>query len=860
MGRRSKRKRAVGVAAAAPAVVKSPQANPPATAEPVPIRQAPLLIPSRWPARLRDHSELGIGLFLFVAALAVFGRSAGFDFVAYDDDAYVYDNRHVRGGLTLEGIAWAFTHVHAANWHPLTTLSHMLDCSLYGKWGGGHHLTSVLLHAVSCVVLFLALRQLTGAVWRSGFVAALFCVHPLHVESVAWISERKDVLSGLFFGLTLWAYAGYAQRPFSWGRYLGVIAIFGLGLLCKPMLVTLPFVLLLLDYWPLGRWQVAGNSDPCNSQRPALCAPLPASRLILEKLPLLALSAASCVLTYLVQRGAESIAEGAPLEMRVQTVLLAYTGYLTKTVWPVGLALPYPPQRDPAVLAATLCFLLLAAISVLVIILRRRMPWLAVGWLWYAGMLFPVSGIVMIGDQAMADRYSYLPLIGIFVALVWAVDDLWGSEWLVRWNGNPPHGARAKLGLATAMTLLLLLAATSYRQLGNWRDTEALFRNALAVTKDNCQAHTNLGIALWKQGPEMRNEAIAHFRESLRIKPTDYHALNNYGSILEKQGDYRGAIEQYRASLRAKSNYALAHNNLGSALLVLRRANEAEAEFREALRLNPEDEDAENKLGMALAIQKRSGEAIPHYRRALDLAPQEAQPRMNLGLALVAEGAVTEGIKECQAALAMMPNDVDGRYQLAKIYRANGNLPQARNEWQEVLRRNPRHPGAAKELGKALLEAGDGQQALPLLRIALSADPNDLETRRYLAFGDLLALRPREAVNGFREILRRDPNNRDAQNSLAWIEATHTDAAIRNGKEALELAQKVVSSRPSEIPNWLDTLAAAYAETGKFQEAVETAGKAKAAAQRGNDPALAGAIDARLKLYESQKPYREARP
>ncbi|MGO9108231.1 MAG: tetratricopeptide repeat protein [Thermoguttaceae bacterium] len=867
MGRRSEEKLAkVGVKAPQPVMTEQPDTNQAAAVEPPDAkgRQKLRLPPAveRW---LRGHGvELGVCLFLVLATLAVFGRTIGHDFVSYDDDNYVYGNRHVRGGLTLEAVKWALTHVHSANWHPLTTLSHMLDCSLYGLWAPGHHLTNLLLHAAGSVMLFLALRRLTGAVWRSSIVAALFCLHPLHVESVAWVSERKDVLSGLFFGLTLWAYAGYAQRPFSWVRYLAVIVLFALGLLCKPMLVTVPFLLLLLDYWPLGRWQGAGGSGQgaggreqgarargqgvadgreTNQGRQSSFV-----RLVMEKLPLMALSAGSCTVTYLIQRSAEAIGEGAPLGLRIQTALLAYVGYLMKMLWPANLALPYPPQRQPAILACVLCFLVLSGVSGAVIVaMRRGMPYLAVGWFWYVGMLVPVSGIVLIGEQAMADRYTYLPLVGIFIAMVWGGADLLGRAG-VAW------------GFSAVAILLALCASDSYWQLRYWRDSEALYRHALAATENNVQAHTNLGIVLWGKGPERHSEAMAHFSEAIRIKGDDYHARNNLGSILYKQGNYQGAIENYLAALQAKPSYALAHNNLGVALLKLGRGAEAEQAFREALRLNPEYDDAENNLGMALAMQNRWSEAIPHYRRALELAPEEAQPHMNLGLALAAEGSVVEGVKECEAAVKMNPEDVDGHNELAKLYHSLGRLREAADQWAEVLRRNPAHAAAAKGLGMVLVKAGRGRDAVPLLQVAVAAAPRDLEARKYKAFAHVASKQPREAMAEFREILRQDPKNQNALNSLAWIEATHADAAIRHGKDALELAQKAVGLQKNDVPELLDTLAAAYAEAGRFEEAVVTARKAKKAAQQRTDRALLDGIDARLKLYESGKPYREEGP
>ena len=476
---------------------------------------------------------------LLLAVAIVFGPTVGYQFVNFDDPQYVYHNKHILDGLTRNGIAWAFTASYASNWHPLTWLSHMLDCQCYGLWWpGGHHLTNVLLHALTVVLLFRVLRQMTGRLWPSALAAALFALHPLRVESVAWVSERKDVLSGLLFMLTLWAYVRYARRPFSPARYLAVAAFFTLGLMAKPMLVTLPLVLLLLDYWPLGR---AGHY-----------ASWP--RLLLEKLPLLAFSAASSAVTLVAQRDTLKTTADLPFPARIANALVAYAAYLWQLVCPVDLAVLYPHPRDGLpgweVAAAAL---LLAAITAVILARRRVQPYLPVGWFWYVGMLVPVIGLVQVGDQAMADRYTYLPQIGICLALAWAAAD------------GVARSAGARWVCGTWATLVLgVMAAAAWQQTTCWRDSEALWYHALDCTSDNYTAHYNVACAL--QYHRQFALAAAHYKEALRIKPNYAPAHVNLGAMLADHGQYSAAMDHYQRALQAEPDNPDAHNNLGRVL------------------------------------------------------------------------------------------------------------------------------------------------------------------------------------------------------------------------------------------------------------------------------------------------------
>lgn len=467
------------------------------------------------------RSKYLIILFLIVVPLAVYWQTGSHEFVNYDDPGYVVENPHVNTGLTGDNIRWAFTAISNSNWHPLTWLSHMLDCQLYGLTPKGHHLTSVFLHIVNAVLLFVLFRRMTGAQWQSAFVAALFALHPLHVESVAWVAERKDVLSASFFMLTLLAYTRYAERP-TLGRYLPVFFSFVLGLMAKPMLVTLPFILLLLDYWPLGRSQA----------KPA------GLRLVLEKIPLFVLSIASSIITIYAQNteGAISSMEAIPFVSRLANTVLAYAGYIEKTVWPARLIVLYPLTDQMPVWKVAGAILLLVCVSAIVFRQARRFPFLPVGWLWFLGMLVPVIGLVQVGSQSMADRYTYLPLIGLFIMIAWG-----GAELLEKWRHR-----RIAL-FASAVTIIMLLSSVTWLQIRHWKNSVELLSHALKFTS-NAFLYNNLGLALASQGK--LDEAIIQYTKALQLNPNDDFAHYNLGLAFAKQGKLSEAVYHYSESLR----------------------------------------------------------------------------------------------------------------------------------------------------------------------------------------------------------------------------------------------------------------------------------------------------------------------
>ena len=545
------------------------------------------------PAGLNDRSIIfGIGIFLAAIIWAVFGQTLHFGFVNFDDDTYVYENPEVSQGLTLRGIVWAFTHFHSFNWHPLTWISHMLDCQFYGLNPGGHHLTNVLLHTTATILLFLILRQMTGALWRSAFVAAVFAIHPLRAESVAWVAERKDVLSGVFFMLTIGAYMGYARKR-SIPDYCLMIFLFTLGLMCKPMLVTLPVVLLLLDYWPLKRLSEFG--------------PQVFFRLVAEKIPLLALAAASCALTFFAQAEAIKSFDQISLPLRAGNAVISYATYLGQMFWPSNLVVLYPfPSHGEAILKISLASIVLFSISAVAFVLRKKRPYLLVGWLWYLVMLLPVIGIFQVGTQAHADRYTYLPQIGLCLMLAWAALDLF-AHWRFR---------RVLFAGVSAIILTALIFCTR-AQVSYWRNSESLWTHALVCTSDNFIAHNNLGTALLEKGK-----------------------VNN-------------AIAQYQLALKIRPDYADAHGNLGSALLQLGNVDAAIIHLQSALQINPNNADAQNNLGNALLQKGNTDEAITHLRTALQINPGNVEARNNLGYALLQKGNVEEAIVNYQAALEL---------------------------------------------------------------------------------------------------------------------------------------------------------------------------------------------------------------
>jgi protein O-mannosyl-transferase len=632
---------------------------------------------------VHDGSRWRVAVLCLALALGtfiVFGRVLECDYVNCDDPDYVTSNPEVLGGLTLSGAAWAFRTTAAGNWHPLTWLSHMLDVSLFGVGARGPHLLNLLLHVASTVLLFLLLRQFTGAIWRSALVAALFAVHPLHVESVAWISERKDVLSTFFGLLTVCEYGRYARKRAGTGTmsrtsffrgwvldYSLALLFFAFGLMSKPMLVTLPFVLLLLDYWPLNRMSGAGSLAP-NAKKPSLMNPEGSRvglrrsvllRLSKEKIPFFLLSAISCAVTFLAQKagGAVQPFSNLPLELRIENALVAYARYLGKTFWPADLCVIYPlPDHWPLGLVLFSASLV-CVVSAVAGVLARRFPFLPVGWFWFLGTLIPVIGLVQVGAQSMADRYTYLPLTGIFIMLVLGIGEAVARLRLSRLG---------VIGVGAAATALVGTCAMLTRdQVSYWRDSGTLFRHAIAVSRKNYIAYDALGSYLYERG--LVDEAADNYRAALKINPAYADAQSNLGVVLADQGRFDEAIQCYLNALRLNPNLADAHNNLGNALRHRERLEDAIVHYHRALQISPSFAAAYVNLGNALVQQGQFEQAIDQYRTALQIRADFAEAHFNLGAVLVRLGRREEGIAQMLEALRLKPDYTQARRQLRDL-------------------------------------------------------------------------------------------------------------------------------------------------------------------------------------------------
>jgi tetratricopeptide (TPR) repeat protein len=631
-------------------------------------------------SKTRHYWEfVGICISLVLLTWIVFGQTLWHDFINYDDPRYVYENTRITSGLSLSGIAWAFTHIHSMNWHPLTTISHMLDCQLYGLKAGWHHFTNVLLHSIASLLLFLALQQMTRAPWQSAFVAALFAIHPLRVESVAWIAERKDVLSGVFFMLALLAYVHYVRAP-ALGRYLLVAAACAFGLMSKPMLVTLPFVFLLLDYWPLARCSHRPVARPLANAPEgrgygALSETAPWVPLLAEKIPLIALAGVSSVVTLVAQKAAVGFTEQLPVVSRINNAVVTYVIYIWQMFWPAKLAVFYPhPENRLALWQIILALIILVGVTTGTIAVRKQRPYLLIGWLWYIVMLVPVIGLVQVGWQGHADRYTYLPQIGLYIMISWMVVDF-TALW---------HRQREILTTCAAI-VITALGWRAWAQTAYWRDSETLFRQALAVTANNDVAENNLGIVFQQQG----------------------------------------------------------------------KLDEAISLLQSAVDLRPDNSPAQENLAKALLQKGRISEALVHYRKLFELQPDNFEVHNIVGTVLVQQGRIREGVEEWQKVLAVQPD--------------NGN----------------------------------------------------------------------------------------AMSNLAWVFATAPDDSLRDGPQAVKLAEQALHVSGGRIPILFRTLAAAYAESGQFPQAIQTAQQGFEMANSQGNSGLATELQGNIVLYQERQPLRD---
>jgi tetratricopeptide (TPR) repeat protein len=642
----------------------------------------------------KESSLLVYGL-LFVFTFAVYWPVLNHEFVRYDDDKYVTENPNVKRGITRESLIWAFTSPHFHMWHPLTSLSHLLDCQLFGLNPTWHHLTNLLLHIASTLLLFGILKRMTAAFWPCLFVALAFAVHPLNVESVAWIAERKNVLSGLFWMLTIAVYIRYAERP-GLCRFLLLVLVFALATLTKPMVVTLPFVLILLDYWPLGRLQWKRLSEQENFSKPgpeqAGFQRASIRRLLLEKIPLFLLTIGLSAVTYIVQQkgGVVSDFGNVPLKYRAANALVSYVTYIRKMVWPSRLAVFYPHPFDKLPLwQVAASALLLITVSVAVFWFARSRKYLTVGWLWYMGTLVPVIGLVQVGAQARADRYTYLPFIGLFVIIAWGLPDLlakWRYQKITLWGA--------------ALAALLALSVCTRMQLQHWRNNQTLFEHALAVTGDNFVMNNNYANILDKTGqPE---KAIEHFNKALQMRPNSAEVHSNLGNVLRRLNRIDEAIMHYEKAIKLKPDLAEAHYNLAISYAGQGRTDEAIAKYLDALRFRPDDVDTLSNLGYALAQKGKFDEAVEYYKKALEIEPENIIAHGRLGLALANIGKIDEALEQFRIVLKSSPDDIEMHCNVGVLLDRQGKTDEAIKAYRRALQINPDYTKARNLLNAAL--------------------------------------------------------------------------------------------------------------------------------------------------------------
>jgi tetratricopeptide (TPR) repeat protein len=613
------------------------------------------------------RQEIIICLFLIASSLVVYEQIINHEFINYDDGLYVTENPHVQAGFTWESIKWALTTFHAGNWHPLTWFSHMLDCELYGLNPMGHHWTNLQFHIANTLLLFFILQQMTGAFWKSAFVAALFALHPLHVESVAWVTERKDVLSTFFGFLVIITYYRYVKKPDIAG-YMLIFLSLSLGLMAKPMLVTMPFVLLLLDLWPLKRLNLSLNQP---DGRTSNLMPL-----IREKIPLIILATISIILTFFAQqsRGAVQPLELIPINYRIANALIAYSGYFIKTIWPHNMSVFYPHLgvNQPMWEVVSSALFLIGA-CLLAIKASKKYPYMLVGLLWYIITLIPVIGLIQVGSQSMADRYTYIPLIGIFIILSWGGSDFLKSQ---------KH--RNCVLYLSALIIISAFTFMSFNQVKHWKNSITLFENSITVTDGNWLAHNNLGAALFDK--EKIDESIFHFKEVLKIKPVYFSALYNLGRSFQEKSDLDKAAYYYKNALRIKPDYEEAHNNLANLLFAQGMLDEAASHYYLILGINPDNADVHNNLGYLLVTEDKRKEALLHFNEALRINPEHAEAHYNLGCLMIKQGETEEAIAHFVKALSVLyfkdvqkinPGYAEVYNKIGKILYKNGKLKEA---------------------------------------------------------------------------------------------------------------------------------------------------------------------------------------
>jgi tetratricopeptide (TPR) repeat protein len=842
-----------------------------------------------------------ICLALTLTTAAVFYQVCTYDFVNLDDPVYVYENLNIQAGITPKAIKWAFTTGYASNWHPLTWLSHMLDWQLFGLKAGDHHLTNLIFHIANTLLLFIVLKQMTHKLWQSAFVAALFALHPLHVESVAWVAERKDVLSTFFWMLTIWAYIRFVNSP-KITSYLLVLVFFALGLMSKPMLVTLPFVLLLLDYWPLDRFSLKRGEAGSKYSLPYL---------LIEKAPLFAMTLVSCIVTFIIQREGGAMVPFT-LQLRISNALVSYVEYIGKMIWPSRLAVFYPHLgKNISILHTVISVVLLLAVTILILRFAKNHRYLVTGWFWYLGTLVPVIGLVQVGEQALADRYTYIPLTGLFIIIAWGL-----PEFLGKWSYR-------KIALWTSSLIVLsVLAIFAHIKQQYWKNTLTLCEHALRVTDNNYQAHFCIAYMLFEQ--DRIEEAIRHGTEAVRINPNNTNVITMLGAALHRAGRIDEAIYYYKRALEIRPNLTNAHlnlaaicvnkgeldeavrhyrtvlkttdtipihNDLGYALLKLGRFEEAAEEYHKVYSATPNDPNVLNKFGYALTQAGKFDESILILNKAIQIAPDLIELRFNLGLALTESNKLTEAAKEYEKILLIQPQSATAHNGLGTVFFQQGKLADAVKEYRESLRIKPDDPNVLNCLGITLGKQGKFNEAIKCFTDALRIKPDFTDANTNLDYAlafqsnfdevnsrltELLRIYPNsaeahyhlgqvlmqkgkinEAITHFDAALRLEPNWIEPMNNLAWFLSASKEITIHNPAKAVSLARRACELTNYKEPRLLDTLAVAYAAAGDFSKAIETAEKALELCQSPEQNTLKEEIESRLVLYKEGKSYIE---
>lgn len=698
------------------------------------------------------QTSIAISFFLIILTAAVYWQVQGFDFVNYDDNDYVYDNFHVQKGITLNSIDWAFTNAHASNWHPLTWMSHMLDCQMFGLWPGGHHLTSLFIHIANALLLFFLFQKMTEDLWQSAFVGALFALHPLHIQSVAWVSERKDVVSAFFWMLTIWAYVRYVRRP-DRAAYVWVLIFFTLGLLSKPMVVTLPFALLLLDYWPLNRIRPNGSEN--NLKLNVFFV------LLREKIPLFLLAAASAGITFYVQQkgGAVQLFDVVSLADRFYNIPISYILYMIKTVYPFKLAAFYPYPDVFPWWKVTIAILTLLTGTVLANTVMIRSPYIIVGWLLFIGTLVPVIGLVQVGAQSMADRYMYLPMIGLLIIVAWGIPEL-----ISNWQHK-----RFYLG-APAILAVVILSVVTWKQTGYWKNSVSLFRHAIEVTENNFVAHANLGTVLRKDGKN--DQAIAHFRKSLAISPNQPDVYMALGLALDEQGNAEKALACLQKSVLLDPEYYDAQYNLGTFLLKKGEWDQAIFHLKKATRLDPGSDQAQFNLAKAFFQKKQYQFALIHAQKAIALSPEHENAHQIAGAILFEQGKFKDAQKHFNTILSLNQSAVEALQYSGVIFLKQNRIDKALASFKKALIYDP-----TNKKSKQLLRKIEKKLATSEKKILQELGKKSYNPRLYNQLGKIYQIQnlDEKAIESYKLIIDRHPESIESIYAIYNLASIYAD-------------------------------------------------------------------------------------